>query len=132
MSRRQLPAWLYLVVLGHLALGVLHGTAHSRAAVPLSTAATAFVFLVILIGPPAGLALRSFAETAGAWTVAATMAASLVFGLVNHFILASPDHVMHVDPQSRLLFGSTAILLAATELAGAVLATRLALERRRS
>ena len=40
------------------------------------------------------------------------MAGSLVFGLVNHFVFVSPDHVAHVDPQWRPLFATTAVLLA--------------------
>jgi len=58
------------------------------------------------------------------------MAGSLVFGLVNHFVLSSPDHVAHVDPQWRVLFATTAVLLAATELVGSGLALRLVRERK--
>jgi hypothetical protein len=47
------------------------------------------------------------------------MAASLVFGVVNHFLLASPDHVSHVAQQWRTLFATTAVLLALTEAATA-------------
>jgi hypothetical protein len=37
------------------------------------------------------------------------------FGVINHFVLSSPDHVAHVDPQFRSLFTTTAVLLAVTE-----------------
>ena len=47
---------------------------------------------------------------------------SLVFGVVNHFLLESPDHVAQVAAQWRVLFGTTAVLLAVTEALGSGLA----------
>jgi hypothetical protein len=52
------------------------------------------------------------------------MAGSLVFGVVNHFVLVSADHVGHVDPHVRTLFTTTAVLLAVTEALGVGLAMR--------
>lgn len=121
--------WLTAAVLVHLAVSIVHGIAHTQARVPLSTAANLFVFIVILAGPLAGLALTFPAWRVGSALIALTMAASLVFGLVNHFVLSSPDHVAHVDPQWRLLFGTTAVLLAVTEMLGAGLAMRTVQER---
>ena len=117
--------WLIAAVLVHLLISVVHGLAHARAQVPLSLAATLFVFIVILAGPLIGVALTWPAERLGAWVIAITMAGSLVFGLVNHFGLPGPDHVAHVDPQWRLLFGMTAALLAITETLGSTLAIRV-------
>jgi len=120
--------WVVVIVLAHLIVTVIHGTAHTKAQVPLSPAATAFVFSVILAGPLVGLALWLIAGRIGAWVVAATMASALVFGFVNHFVFASPDHIAHVDQQARPLFVTTAVLLAATEAVGlglAISATRL-------
>ena len=116
-------------VLVHLAVSIAHGTAHSGAHVPLSTAANVFVFLVILAGPLVGLAISWRAERLGSVIVAVTMAGSLIFGVVNHFVLQSPDHVSQVDPQWRLLFATTAALVAVTELLGLALAVRLLRER---
>lgn len=64
------------------------------------------------------------AERLGGWLIAITMTSSL-FGVVNHFVLVSPDHVAHVDPQWRGLFTTTAVLLAVTEALGAGLAIGL-------
>jgi len=122
--------WLTGLILAHLVISVVHGAAHAQAHVPLSRAANLFVYIVILAGPLAGLALTWPAERIGSWLIAVTMAGSLVFGLVNHFVLSSPDHVAHVDPQWRVLFGTTAVLLAVTELAGSGLALRLVRERK--
>jgi hypothetical protein len=112
------------VVLIHLVISMIHGTAHTQAHVLLSRAGNVFVFAVILIGPLIGLALMWPAPRAGAWLIALTMACALVFGFVNHFVFESADHITHVDPQWRLLFATTAILLAITEALASGLAIR--------
>jgi hypothetical protein len=116
--------WLMATVLGHLAVSMVHGVAHTQAHVPLSLAANLFVYIVILAGPLIGLALAWRTPRLGSWVIALAMSGSLVFGVVNHFMLASPDHVTHVDPQWRPLFTATAVLLGVTEALGAVLAAR--------
>jgi hypothetical protein len=50
------------------------------------------------------------------------MSGSFVFGLVNHFVLAGPDHVAHIDPQWRALFAASAIIVAGIEMLGSGLA----------
>ena len=122
--------WLTAAVLAHLVVSIAHGSAHSGAQVPLSPAANLFVFVVILAGPLAGLALTWPAPRIGGWVIAITMAGSLVFGLVNHFVVASPDHVAHVAAEWRTLFTTTAVLLALTEALGSVLAIGFARERK--
>lgn len=123
--------WLTAAVLSHLVISLVHGAAHSGASVPLSRPASLFVFIVIVAGPLIGLALTWPAVRIGSWLIAATMAGSLAFGLVNHFVLASPDHVTQVARQWRPLFTTTAVLLALTEAFGAGLAVRLARERKK-
>jgi hypothetical protein len=134
MSRNDNSAWRWMaaVVLTHLVVSMVHGIAHAQAQVPLSPAANTFVFIVILAGPLAGLALTWPAQQLGNWVVATTLAGSLVFGLANHFVLASPDHVAHVAAEWRPLFTATAILLAVTEALGAGLAIGLARKRKRA
>jgi hypothetical protein len=123
-------AWLIAMVLVHLVVSMVHGVAHTQANVPLSLSANLFVYIVILAGPLIGLALTWWTPRLGGWLIALSMAGSLVFGLVNHFVLTSPDHVAHVDPQWRTLFATTAVLLAVTEALGVVLAAKfLARER---
>jgi hypothetical protein len=122
--------WLGSVVIAHLAISVLHGSAHAQAHIPMSRPANAFVFVVILAGPLIGLAWTWYSKRMGAWLIGVTMAASLVFGVVNHFVLATPDHVSHVDPRWQPLFAATAVLLAITEALGSGLAFRLVRERR--
>ena len=112
-------------VLAHLVTSIVHGAAHGGAHIPMSLIANLFVFVVILAGPVAGLALSWRAERLGSQIVALTMAGALVFGFVNHFVLESPDHVSHVAAQWRLLFGTTAALLTITEMLGLGFAIRL-------
>jgi hypothetical protein len=132
---------LAAIVLAHLAISVVHGTAHTGARVELGAAGMAFVYIVILAGPLAGLAIvmagRSSADPTGgqrlgAAIVAVSMAGALVFGLVNHFFIQGADHVAHVAREWRVLFASTAALLAVLEAAGTVAGIRGAARVRRA
>ena len=110
--------WLAVIVIAHLIVSMVHGAAHAGARISMPLAANLFVWIVILAGPLAGLWLSRNRPAAGGWLVAATMAGSLLFGIVNHFVIASPDHVSHVAAEWRTMFGVTAALLVLTELAG--------------
>ncbi len=88
-----------------------------------------FVVGVILAGPLAGMGLTFLNRTVGGWVVAGTMTASFLFGVVNHFILHEGDHISEVAGPWGPLFASTALVLAGTELLGAVLAINLVGER---
>ena len=118
---------LTAIVVVHLAISIVHGQAHAGADVPLSSAAAAFVYIIILAGPILGLAVFCWRPHLGAWIVALSMSGALIFGLVNHFIIAGPDHVAHVAAEWRTLFGVTAALLVASEAAGVAIAIRSAL-----
>jgi hypothetical protein len=118
--------WLTAAVLVHLVVSIVHGAAHSAAHVPLSPAANLFVFGVIVAGPLVGLALAWPAERIGSWLIAITMASAFVFGCVNHFVLAGPDHVSQVAAPWQPMFTTTAALLAALEGLASALALRIA------
>ncbi len=113
---------LVAVVLVHLVISIVHGQAHTGADVGLSPAAAAFVYIVIVAGPLVGLALMRWSASLGFWTVAASLGGALVFGLVNHFVIAGADRIDHVAAEWRGLFGVTAVLLLASEAAGFALA----------
>ena len=121
MDRNRQHFALAVVVVLHLVVTLAHGWAHSAAAVPLGRASLAFVVVVIQAAPLIGLAWMWTKPVAGARLIGLAMSASLLFGLINHFVIASPDHVNHVIAQWRPLFASTAIVLAVTEAAGAML-----------
>lgn len=125
-----LRLWLTAAVLTHFVIAIVHGAAHAEARVPLSTAENTFVVVVILAGPLVGLALTRSAPRLGGWVVGAAMGGALLFGFVNHFVFASPDHVAHVDPQWQPLFATTAVLLFVTEALGSWLAVGLVRERK--
>jgi hypothetical protein len=128
IDQSRLRTWLTAIVAGHLIICAVHGAAHDGAHVPLSMAASLFVYVVILAGPPAGLAVMWIARRPGAWIVALTMAGSLAFGLLNHFVFAGPDHVSQIAVPYRFQFAATAVLLAVTEAAGAWLGIRAAVQ----
>jgi len=120
---RVLDGLLILVVLAHLAVTVFHGRAHTGAVVPVSTMATFFIFSVIIVAPLVGaVVLWFFSIETGAWLLALSLAASLIFGVVNHFILESPDHIARIAAAWKGLFTATAVLLALTEALGSGLA----------
>jgi hypothetical protein len=126
-TRTRVDTWLLAIVALHLAVAMVHGMAHSGAQVWLSPSGNLFVYVVILAGPIAGLIVQRLTSgPIGAWLVAATMAGALVFGVVNHFVIESADHVQHVVGPWRTTFGLTAGLLAAIEAAGAAVAVRSA------
>jgi hypothetical protein len=125
-GRQAVLTW---VVLGHLAVALAHGAAHQGAAVSLSPAGNLFVLVVIIVGPLLGLAWSLKSPSAGAWLIAVTMAGALLFGLVNHFLVISPDHVAHVIGPWRFWFGATAVLLLIIEAVGTGVAVRSATAR---
>ena len=107
-----------VVILIHLVVSTIHGSAHTGAHVALSPSGNLFVLIVILIGPLLGLILMWPFRQLGTWIIAITMAGAFVFGLVNHFLISGDDHVSHIDPQWRALFTATAVILAFVELLG--------------
>jgi hypothetical protein len=109
------------VVLLHLAVAISHGSAHRAAGVALSPAAMAFVVVVIMIGPLAGLVWMYRNPRLGLRVIAVTMTGALLFGLVNHFVIPGADRVDHVVASARGWFKATAVLLVLTEGAGALL-----------
>ena len=125
MDMRSLWKWMAAIVVVHLLISVIHGTAHTGASVPMSLPANLYVFVVILAGPLIGLVISVWAKQFGTVVVALTMGASLIFGVVNHFIIDSPDHISHIGAPWSRLFATTAVLLAITELLGMVVALRL-------
>jgi len=114
---------LILIVLAHLAVTVFHGRAHAGAVVPVSPAASIFIFTVIVVAPLIGAAiLWFFSISVGAWMLGLSLGGALIFGVVNHFVLESPDHISHIAAQWRALFTVSAVLLALTEALGSSLA----------
>jgi hypothetical protein len=103
----------------HLAVNLIHGAAHSGADVPITVLQNAFVWIVILIGPLVAVWLMRSNRRFGAELLALTMGGALIFGLVNHFVVDSVDHVSRVTNETwRLPFQLSAALLLFLEAAG--------------
>ena len=127
LGPRKLKIAAALIVLVHTIVMPVHGAAHLHLNVGLSAWANLYVLCIVGIGPIAGLSLlRSSRQRTGAAILFAAMGGALLFGLWNHFIAHGADHVMHLQAGAwRVPFQATAVLLAASEAAGAVVAFML-------
>ena len=119
-----------VVILLNLAVSILHGIAHQTLGVGLSHAQTLFVVVVIAAGPVlAAFLLRLRFDSSGPMVLLLVMAASLIFGIWNHYVAMSPDHVSQVSALPNKLwshiFQITAALLAVLETIGAWMAVKL-------
>jgi hypothetical protein len=111
-----------VAVLAHLVVNVLHGRAHESLNVGLSTWQNIYVITVILIAPLIAMLLvwTRYARL-GLVVLVISMAGSLIFGAIYHYVVVSPDHVSHLPPgDAQGLFRMTALLLILTELLGLV------------
>lgn len=110
-------------IIAHLVVVSLHAAAHQILGVEASQAQLFFIVIVIMVAPLlAGLLLWKRVLTAGAVLMVCSMTGSLIFGVYNHFVAISPDHVSHVArlPQKSwaIIFQITAALLALVEAFG--------------
>jgi hypothetical protein len=113
-----------IAVLAHLIVAVVHGQAHTRLGVGLSNSQQLYVLAIIVLAPLVALALSyTRYARAGLWLLLASMLGSLIFGVVYHYIIISPDHVAHLPTgEARGLFRVTTVLLSITETFGVVVA----------
>jgi len=101
---------------------LLHGRAHEELRVGLSAWQSIYVVTVILIAPLIAMLLlwTSYARV-GLLVLVISMAGSLIFGVIYHYVIVSPDHVSHLPPgDAQGVFRMTALLLIVTELLGLV------------
>ncbi|MGQ0622515.1 MAG: hypothetical protein ACT4QA_21850 [Panacagrimonas sp.] len=119
-----LAGWLAATIAVHCAIGLWHGAAHLHVPVPLTAAQQAFVGLVIILLPVvAATFLWSRWRKGAALLITVSLLASLLFGLVNHFVFESPDNVLFVPEHAwRPTFVFSAALVAVSESIGTVLA----------
>ena len=107
-------------VLAHLVVSMIHGRAHESLSVGLSTWQNTYVLTVIVIAPLIAMVLIwTQLERFGLLLLVVSMAGSLIFGAVYHYVVISPDHVSHLPPgDAQGLFRTTALLLVLTEVLG--------------
>jgi hypothetical protein len=118
------------VIVVHALVSALHGAAHARLDIPLSFAQNLFVVVVIMIAPlVAGALLWRKHYLSGAIIFFCSMAGALVFGVYNHFVASSPDHVSHVAVMASggwvIVFQVTAALVAIIEAFGCLIGVRM-------
>jgi len=86
------------IVVMHLLANGLHGLAHIEIPVALSLLQGSFVAIVIFLIPIlAAVLLWTPFYRIGSWLLLSSITGSLLFGLYNHFIVISPDHVSQVS-----------------------------------
>jgi len=109
-------------VLVHLVVNVAHGRVHGELGVGLSAFQNIYVITVILIAPLiAMLLLWTRYARPGLLVLVISMAGSLIFGVIYHYVVVSPDHVSHLPPgDAQGVFRMTALFLVLTELFGVI------------
>jgi ABC-type xylose transport system permease subunit len=109
-------------VLGlHLAVALVHGSAHGLVPVSQPLWQNVLVLATVFVGPIAGVLLAWDDHPLGVPLFTMTMAAGLVLGGTLHFLVENPDHVESVPTnQWRPLFQASAAGLAITGPIGTV------------
>ncbi|OUL32023.1 hypothetical protein BV378_00375 [Nostoc sp. RF31YmG] len=104
----------------HAIANGLHGLAHIEIPVALSVLQSSFVAIVIFLVPIiAAVLLWTQFYYIGSWLLLSSITGSLLFGIYNHFIVISPDHVSQVAFAGwGMLFQITAILIVITDALG--------------
>jgi hypothetical protein len=108
---------LAILIAIHAIVVVLHGLAHANIPVPLSLIQSLFVDVAIVLAPiVAAVSLWTTFDRLGYWLFLTSVTGSLLFGIYNHFIAMSPDHISQVPFDGwGGLFQVTALLLLVTE-----------------
>ena len=111
-------------VIVHLIGNLWHGDAHTILEISLPTAKTAFVVVVILLGPIVGAVLSwTRYSILGCWIVGASMVGSVVFSVYHHYVMISIDNVEHLPPgttEAHEHFSNSAEFIAIAALAAAL------------
>ena len=124
MNARRACLW---IVAAHSIVAMLHNQAHQQVDVAISSAQNAFALSVIFVAPiVAAVLLWRGRERIGAALLTASLLGSFIFGVVNHFMLDSPDQLAHIVSSNwGNIFIISAYALAATELAGIIAGSAL-------
>ena len=110
---------IYAIVLVHALVSGYHGWSHDSAAVPNTLAQSMFIVAVVFVSPLlAGVLLNRGSIHSGMAIFALSMLGALIFGVLVHFVLETPDLCSHVRGIGAQTFCVSAALLAAVELIG--------------
>lgn len=113
------------VVVAHLGVNTVHGVAHAEIPVVVTDLQTVFIAVVMYVAPLVALGLLATGhQWTGGTVLAVSMAGALVFGLVFHYLLSTPDNVAAVPAGPwQEPFRLTAALLVLVDAAGMVVGT---------
>ena len=115
-----------MIILAHLAVVIVHGISHMGAGVTLDLFGNLYVLVVIILAPlVAAILLYKVSLSSGGWLMTLSMAGSLCFGVLYHFLSAGIDNVMEVQGSWHMLFLSSAVAVAVTELIGILWGVRV-------
>jgi hypothetical protein len=119
-STHPLVKYAAIIVWLHLLIVIAHGLSHMANHINQSILSYAFIIVAILAAPLLALLLLSTRRLRpGALLLTLSMFGSLLFGLVNHFIVPGADNVAQVMPGVwQVSFLLTSILLAISEAVG--------------
>jgi hypothetical protein len=116
-----------LIVIANTIINGLHGIAHQQVGVSISDFQSAYVFIATLLAPIAAAVImllflnKPKILLGGAWLLLVSMLASVLFGIVYHIVIPSPDNIFTVMQNPSLysvVFTSTATLLLIVEGVG--------------
>ncbi|KST68065.1 hypothetical protein [Mastigocoleus testarum] len=117
---KKFTNYAIIVTLFHFVVVGIHGFAHQVIPVPVSILQYLFIIPVITIAPIVAIVLlqgKSFYT--GITLLFCSMLGALVFGVYNHFIVISPDHISQIPVTSwGKVFQITAFLLLISEVVG--------------
>ena len=121
---------LSLSVVIHHIIAYQHGAQHTILAIEMAAWQTGFINGVILILPLIGLLLLWTPwRQIGAYAILIGMLGALLFGIVHHYLLMSPDHISQLpaaEPHVHATFIWTAAAIAMLEGVAGMLAAYVA------
>ena len=116
-----------LLVVTHLAVLLAHGAAHTHLDIGTNLWQSAFIMIVIFVGPLLALGLVWARQRIGLPLLGLSFAGSFIFGVYYHFILEGRDNVLSAGHTGwGLCFRATAVALALLELLGCAWCSRTA------
>ncbi|MDJ0590113.1 MAG: hypothetical protein QNJ72_08985 [Pleurocapsa sp. MO_226.B13] len=116
----RITKYAILIVSLHFLLVVIHALAHQI--IPIATSILQYLFIIpiIVITPVVAMVLlqRKLFD-AGIVLLFGSMLGALVFGIYNHFLVISPDHIDQIPATNwGKAFQITAFLLMISEILG--------------
>jgi hypothetical protein len=112
-----------LLVILHFVVVAVHGIAHQIIPVPISIFQYLFIISIITIAPIVAVVMlqRNLTKTSTALLLC-SMLGALFFGIYNHFIVISPDHISQIPATGwGQVFKITSVLLFLSETVGVVI-----------